>query len=241
MSNRRIIALTVIVGSILQVTVWWNALALLPGGGSEPEAAQTPLAVPEPSSELPSQDPMPTVTPKPATVRVVKVVDGDTVEVADGRTVRIIGVDAPETGECEGPKATKAMRGLVLDERVVLVKGAKTDQDKYGRLLRYVDVDGKDAGLELLKRGLAEPRYDSTDGYGVHPRERRYYEQAGEPYKCPKPKPDPTTQAPEPKPEPDVYYDNCTAARDAGAAPVRRGDPGYGDHLDRDGDGVGCE
>lgn len=38
-----------------------------------------------------------------------------------------------------------------------------------------------------------------------------------------------------------VYYKNCTAARDAGAAPVRRGDPGYGSHLDRDGDGVGCE
>lgn len=38
-----------------------------------------------------------------------------------------------------------------------------------------------------------------------------------------------------------VYYANCTAARNAGAAPVRRGDPGYARHLDRDGDGVGCE
>lgn len=38
-----------------------------------------------------------------------------------------------------------------------------------------------------------------------------------------------------------VYYKNCTAAREAGAAPVRRGDPGYGSHLDRDGDGIGCE
>ncbi|MEP3142667.1 MULTISPECIES: excalibur calcium-binding domain-containing protein [Qipengyuania] len=39
----------------------------------------------------------------------------------------------------------------------------------------------------------------------------------------------------------DVYYANCTAARAAGAAPVRKGDPGYARHLDRDGDGVGCE
>ncbi|MCX5555620.1 excalibur calcium-binding domain-containing protein [Streptomyces sp. NBC_00038] len=39
----------------------------------------------------------------------------------------------------------------------------------------------------------------------------------------------------------DVYYENCDAARAAGAAPVRTGDPGYGRHLDRDGDGVGCE
>ncbi|MFE1260705.1 excalibur calcium-binding domain-containing protein [Streptomyces albogriseolus] len=38
-----------------------------------------------------------------------------------------------------------------------------------------------------------------------------------------------------------VYYENCSAARAAGAAPVHVGDPGYGSHLDRDGDGTGCE
>ncbi|MET4051263.1 pyruvate/2-oxoglutarate dehydrogenase complex dihydrolipoamide acyltransferase (E2) component [Frigoribacterium sp. PvP054] len=38
-----------------------------------------------------------------------------------------------------------------------------------------------------------------------------------------------------------TYYANCTAARAAGAAPVRVGDPGYASHLDRDGDGIGCE
>lgn len=36
-------------------------------------------------------------------------------------------------------------------------------------------------------------------------------------------------------------FANCSEARAAGAAPVRRGDPGYGPHLDRDHDGVGCE
>lgn len=36
-------------------------------------------------------------------------------------------------------------------------------------------------------------------------------------------------------------FRNCSAARAAGAAPVRAGDPGYGRHLDRDGDGIGCE
>ncbi|WP_261936105.1 excalibur calcium-binding domain-containing protein [Sphingomonas bisphenolicum] len=36
-------------------------------------------------------------------------------------------------------------------------------------------------------------------------------------------------------------FANCSAARAAGAAPVRVGDPGYGRHLDRDGDGIGCE
>ena len=38
-----------------------------------------------------------------------------------------------------------------------------------------------------------------------------------------------------------VYYKNCSAARAAGAAPVLIGQPGYGTHLDRDRDGIGCE
>ena len=38
-----------------------------------------------------------------------------------------------------------------------------------------------------------------------------------------------------------VHYPNCAAARAAGAAPLRRGDPGYRAGLDRDGDGVACE
>jgi hypothetical protein len=36
-------------------------------------------------------------------------------------------------------------------------------------------------------------------------------------------------------------YRNCAAARAAGAAPVYAGRAGYGAHLDRDGDGIGCE
>lgn len=36
-------------------------------------------------------------------------------------------------------------------------------------------------------------------------------------------------------------FANCAAVRAAGAAPVRRGEPGYGPHLDRDRYGVGCE
>ncbi|MGA5067176.1 excalibur calcium-binding domain-containing protein [Streptomyces exfoliatus] len=79
----------------------------------------------------------------------------------------------------------------------------------------------------------------------------------------PTPTPAPTTQRPTPTPEPtrtsapeptqdadedtssggdsSVYYRNCTAVRAAGAAPIRAGEPGYGSHLDRDGDGVACE
>ncbi|QDH32959.1 excalibur calcium-binding domain-containing protein [Porphyrobacter sp. YT40] len=38
-----------------------------------------------------------------------------------------------------------------------------------------------------------------------------------------------------------IHYPNCAAARAAGAAPIYRGQPGYGSHLDRDGDGKACE
>ncbi|MFH8691020.1 excalibur calcium-binding domain-containing protein [Streptomyces anulatus] len=48
----------------------------------------------------------------------------------------------------------------------------------------------------------------------------------------------PASEATDPAP---AYYENCDAARAAGAAPVEEGDPGYAPHLDRDGDGVGCE
>ena len=41
--------------------------------------------------------------------------------------------------------------------------------------------------------------------------------------------------------EPILSYTNCAAARKAGAAPVRVGEPGYARRLDRDGDGIGCE
>ncbi|RTL63439.1 MAG: excalibur calcium-binding domain-containing protein [Pseudonocardiaceae bacterium] len=38
-----------------------------------------------------------------------------------------------------------------------------------------------------------------------------------------------------------AYYKNCAAVRAAGKAPILRGQPGYASHLDRDGDGIGCE
>jgi hypothetical protein len=52
--------------------------------------------------------------------------------------------------------------------------------------------------------------------------------------------PEPTEIATGQKPR-TVWYENCDAARAAGAAPVHSGDPGYDGHLDRDGDGTGCD
>lgn len=59
-------------------------------------------------------------------------------------------------------------------------------------------------------------------------------------YTPPPPAPAPTPATAQPQ-SVSIYYKNCTEARAAGAAPVYAGQPGYGAHLDRDGDGVGCE
>lgn len=51
----------------------------------------------------------------------------------------------------------------------------------------------------------------------------------------------PPAAPPSAPPNTDVYYENCTAARAAGAAPILIGEPGYRKALDRDNDGVACE
>ncbi len=51
----------------------------------------------------------------------------------------------------------------------------------------------------------------------------------------------PPSSAPTPPAPTGAYYENCTAARAAGAAPIHRGEPGYRPALDRDNDGVACE
>lgn len=69
---------------------------------------------------------------------VVRVVDGDTFTLRDGRRVRLLGVDAPETGRCMGDRAKTRMEQLVLG-RFVRLKDET--QDSYGRILANVIAD----------------------------------------------------------------------------------------------------
>ena len=99
---------------------------------------------------------------------VTRVVDGDTVEVSTGAKIRLIGIDTPEVGQCGYAPAAQRLQSLVAGKGVTLTPGARDDVDKYGRLLRYLDVAGTDAGYTLVQEGLAIARYDSRDGYGRH-------------------------------------------------------------------------
>jgi micrococcal nuclease len=87
--------------------------------------------------------------PTEAVVR--RVIDGDTIELSDGRLVRYIGVDAPEVRRRQGEAwvkdpepfaqaATKANRRLVAGKTVRLERDAQT-HDRYGQLLAYVYVE----------------------------------------------------------------------------------------------------
>lgn len=96
--------------------------------------------------------------------RVIEAIDGDTIVVAlaDGSrdTVRLLGVDTPETHhptkpvECYGPAAA-AFTKRRLTGRVVTLEGDVEARDIYGRRLAYVVVDGERFNDVLLRRGYA--------------------------------------------------------------------------------------
>lgn len=79
-------------------------------------------------------------------VEVAEVIDGDTIKLSDGRRLRYIGIDAPETKhpkkgkECYGDLASEKNKSMVLNKIVYLEKDV-SETDRYGRLLRYVWLD----------------------------------------------------------------------------------------------------
>lgn len=100
-----------------------------------------------------------------AGVPVADVVDGDSLVVlAPGgeERVRIIGINAPERDECLAGPATAALRRLVEGGVVDLVTD-RSDRDRYGRLLRYVEVAGVDVGVAMVRDGFAVVRVSEPD------------------------------------------------------------------------------
>jgi len=91
---------------------------------------------------------------------VTSVADGDTLRARIGGSterVRLIGVDAPERGECYSTRSTELLRALA-QATVVRILGDSTqrERDRFGRLLAYVVLPGGiDAGEMLLERGAA--------------------------------------------------------------------------------------
>jgi endonuclease YncB( thermonuclease family) len=88
--------------------------------------------------------------------KVVGVADGDTVTVLDGdrvqHKIRLSGIDAPEKNQPFGQRSKESLSGLVFGKSVSV---DTTKKDRYGREIGKVLVDGKDANLEQVNRGMA--------------------------------------------------------------------------------------
>lgn len=96
---------------------------------------------------------------------VVRVIDGDTIELQGGRRVRYLGIDTPEPGKYYADEATARNIELV-EGRIVELQSGKRDEDEYGRLLRYVYVDGVFVNAELVVQGYATAYiFDPGDRY----------------------------------------------------------------------------
>jgi len=88
--------------------------------------------------------------------RVVAVADGDTLTVRtdDGRTVkvRLAAIDAPERGQPFGTKARDRLAAMTMG-KVVTIRDR--GEDRYGRTLADIEVDGRDVGRQIVSEGLA--------------------------------------------------------------------------------------
>ncbi len=93
-------------------------------------------------------------------VKVVKVIDGDTIKIETGEVVRLIGIDAPETVHpskpvaCFGKEASQKAKEILEGGLVKLEKDV-SEKDKYGRLLRYVWKDDVLVNELLVREGYA--------------------------------------------------------------------------------------
>lgn len=97
-------------------------------------------------------------TPQGTEATVVRVIDGDTIEVDIGGRlykVRYIGIDTPEIGRPGAEEATAFNAQLVSGKTVYLEKDV-TETDRYGRLLRYVWTDEGMVNAILVANGYAQ-------------------------------------------------------------------------------------
>lgn len=185
-------------------------------------------------------------------------------------TIRLLLVDTPESVNPDIPEpqpfaieASNFAKKMLTDKDVQIELDI-SERDKYGRLLCYLYVDGKMFNETLLEQGFARVAYvfqpnvkyveqfraiqdkARERGLGIwsienYAQENGFHEDnsgdakgSGSGSKV-KASPQPTATVGT------VYYKGCAEARTAGAAPLKKGDPGYRSNLDGDGDGIACE
>jgi micrococcal nuclease len=96
------------------------------------------------------------------TFRVIRVIDGDTVELEDGLRLRLKGINTPEESMIFYSEAKDFLKGIV-EGKIVSVESHGFD--KYGRLLGYIYLDGVLVNEMLLENGLATLYYYEKDDH----------------------------------------------------------------------------
>ena len=96
------------------------------------------------------------------TVSCTSVIDGDTIRLDTGKTVRLIGIDAPELSQPGGEMSRQYLAQMIIGKKITLDKGYE-DRDKYNRLLRFVYIGNVCVNEEMIRQGYAEARYLSPD------------------------------------------------------------------------------
>lgn len=200
-----------------------------------------------------------------------RAVDGDTLVVGDSyvRLHGIDAIEsgqqcvrAGQPWAC-GQEAEAFLAGLVTG---TTVQCKHRDRDSYGRDVATCRVNGRDLSQLLVDAGYAVALRQYSDAY-VSAEERARSSEVGiwasefqnpADYRAEHPQaalpllrrqepearshfPIARSQSRQPLVPHSTYYANCAAARSAGAAPLRIGEPGYRPQLDADGDGVACE
>lgn len=90
------------------------------------------------------------------TVKVTRVIDGDTFEIETGEKVRLIGINAPEISDIFGQEAKQYLFELIINKTVELKSDSiSKDRDLFQRLLRYVILDGVDINMKMISDGFA--------------------------------------------------------------------------------------
>ncbi|MFH0979484.1 MAG: thermonuclease family protein [Candidatus Roizmanbacteria bacterium] len=103
----------------------------------------------------------PTLINQSQTTKVIRVIDGDTIEIENGQKIRYIGINSPELHdprrpvECFAQEAYEENKKLIEGKTVKLEKDI-SETDKYKRLLRYVYVDGTFINDYLVRQGFAQ-------------------------------------------------------------------------------------
>jgi endonuclease YncB( thermonuclease family) len=205
------------------------------------------------------------LTPTHANIRIASITDGDTVKLADGRSVRLLQIDTPELNgnECYAKEAQVALAKLLNTKGTLrLTTDPNLDKvDTYGRILRYIFKGKVNINLEMVKIGAATP-YFYKRALGRYSTELLKAAESARENKfglwsaCPGTKLDPyralttITQAPTtPTWQCDPNYEgciplfppdlNCADIKKLGLAPVKI--TGRDVHrLDADGDGIAC-